>query len=422
MKLSLLGYRTAKERNLFLLCWVAYFSTYICRLNYSAVMPELSALGVYTEAQIASVSSCFFICYGVGQFINGVLGDKIEPRRMVFFGLLISGACNLILFPLHGFPLLLTLWGVNGFVQSMVWSPILRVAGDYYDEARKSKFGVDISTTVPLGTLASYGLSLLTLLLLPWNAVFLTCGAVVVLVAFLWYFGTGRTLKGMPKSAPAKGALAEPHVKALPMGRLISLFFSAGLLILLLPIAIHGALKDSVTQWVPTFMHQQFRTSTSLSLILTMVLPIINVTGAYFAQALNRKLKNEVATAMSFFTIGLLFLSVLFFWGKSSLVLTMVCLAGVTNCMFAVNVMTITLIPLHFSRYGRTSTMSGALNSIAYIGCGIANFGTGYLLEKYDWNATILLWLGIAAAAVLLSLVCLPLWKKFVQGEKAHNI
>lgn len=80
-----------------------YFATYICRLNFSAVMPELNTLGLFTKAQMASVSSCFFITYGVGQFINGFLGDRIAPRQMVFGGLLVSSLCNLLLFFAHGY-------------------------------------------------------------------------------------------------------------------------------------------------------------------------------------------------------------------------------------------------------------------------------------------------------------------------------
>lgn len=407
------GYETFKERNLFLLCWIAYFSTYLCRLNFSAIMPEISAKQLYTETQIAMISSCFFICYGIGQFINGILGDKFEPRKMVFIGLLISGLSNVILFSFHGFKIIIILWGINGFVQSMIWSPILRIAGDYYNESGRAKFGIDISTTVPLGTLASYGVCLVTMLIMPWNGVFLVCGLLVLIVSIIWYYGTGKTINDMPKVCLNKKT-DEPE-KSLPFSKLIGLFVSSGLLVLLLPIALHGALKDSVTQWVPTYMNQQFSTSTSISLILTMVLPIVNVTGAFLAHALNKKLKNEVATAMFFFMVSFVFLIILYTLGSKSLILTIICLALVTNSMFAVNVMTITMIPLHFSKYGRTSTLSGTLNSIAYIGCGLANMGTGYLLNKYNWNVTILLWGAMAVVAIILSFICMPLWNKFVK-------
>lgn len=64
------GYSTAYNGKLFLMCWIAYFSTYICRLDFSAVMPDLINDGVFTQSQTASVSSAFFICYGVGQLFS----------------------------------------------------------------------------------------------------------------------------------------------------------------------------------------------------------------------------------------------------------------------------------------------------------------------------------------------------------------
>ena len=73
------------EKRLFLLCWTAYFATYICRLNFSAVMPELNTLGLFTKgADGFRLLLRFLLHYGVGQFINGFLGDRIAPRQMVF--------------------------------------------------------------------------------------------------------------------------------------------------------------------------------------------------------------------------------------------------------------------------------------------------------------------------------------------------
>ena len=101
---SLFGYQTKNHGTLFLLCWAAYFSTYLCRLNYSAVMPELSGGNVFSSAQIASVSSVFFICYGAGQLLSGILGDRLDTRRMIFGGLFISSLSNILIFFFHSFP------------------------------------------------------------------------------------------------------------------------------------------------------------------------------------------------------------------------------------------------------------------------------------------------------------------------------
>ena len=107
------GYKNAYNGRLFLLCWIAYFSTYICRLNFSAVMPELLGSGAFTQSETAAVSSAFFICYGAGQLFSGVLCDKISARLLIFAGVLFSGLSNLFIFLFsESYTALLVLWAL----------------------------------------------------------------------------------------------------------------------------------------------------------------------------------------------------------------------------------------------------------------------------------------------------------------------
>lgn len=87
--------------------------------------------------------------------------------------MLASGLSNIVIYIFYySYTAITILWALNGIAQALVWAPLLKLAGDYYSEGEKLKFGVDISTTVPLGTLASYGVSLVTLLFAPWKYVF----------------------------------------------------------------------------------------------------------------------------------------------------------------------------------------------------------------------------------------------------------
>lgn len=407
------GYKSKNAFFTFLICWVGYFSTYVCRLNFSAVIPELQAGNVFSETRIAAVSSVFFICYGIGQFISGLVGEHLDTRKMVFFGLLVSAVCNIGIFFVHTYAVLLILWALNGAAQSMVWSPILKIASLNFDEASRTKFGIDMSTTVPIGTLLSYLVSLVTLAFLPWHYVFLTCGLFEAAVAFLW----GITTKGRFQTKSPK-TVSENAVPPMPARRIAKIVLQSGVLLLMIPIVIQGTLKDSVTQWVPSFFAGTFGSGTSFSLLLTMLLPIVNVTGAYLAKALNRTLQNEITTSMVFFGISMLFLTLLRLCGAKSMVLSLISMAAVTNCMFAVNVMLITLVPLRFAKTGRVSTIGGLLNAVAYIGCGALNLLAGKLLESNSgWNALFALWIALALAAVLVSAVCIPLWRKYCRGD-----
>lgn len=407
------GYRERDHGRLFFLCWVAYFSTYICRLNYSAVMPEFDASGLYGESQMSAVSSAFFICYGVGQLFSGSIGDRISPRTMIFWGVAVSAISNIFIFFFYdSFAVFLFLWGLNGAVQSMVWSPVLRVAGEYFGEQEKNKFGIDISTTVPLGTLASYGVSYVTMLVLPWRWVFLTCGAVTLFAAIYWLFGTKCV---MHRLQVQPGSDTPPAYHSMPLKKLFALLFSCGIILALVPIVIQGTLKDSVTQWIPTFFVENYHMGTGISLVLTMLLPVINVSGAYFAKALFKKIQNEMTVSAIFFAIAGVFLVLLAVFGSRSVVLSLICIAGVTNSMFAINVMMITMAPLRFTVYGRVSTVAGLMNAVAYIGCGLLNLVAGSLLEHSgSWKLLFVFWLILAFCAIAITLVCAVPWKRFL--------
>ena len=71
-------------------CWMAYSFSYIGRLNFSASMADMTSSGVLLKSQAGAVTTGFFICYGCGQLLSGMLGDRINPRYLVFAGLVCS--------------------------------------------------------------------------------------------------------------------------------------------------------------------------------------------------------------------------------------------------------------------------------------------------------------------------------------------
>lgn len=412
MKKTYLGYKSKDSAKLFLLCWIAYFSTYICRLNFSVCMPELTKNNILSETQIAAVSSAFFICYGAGQLFSGILGDRVSPRILIFIGTFVSAISNLMIFLLYSSHICLTLlWGLNGIVQSLVWSPILRIAGDYFDGKDRTKFGTDISTSVTLGTLASYGIGLATLVLLPWRYVFLTCGLCTLAASIFWFVETGKLklYNNTVKITTQKGDVS------LSFKQFMKLFITSGCLVMIIPIAIHGTLKDSVTQWIPTFFSDKFNFGTDISVLLTMVLPIVNVSGAYIARAINNKLQNVLKTSVVFFAVTMVFLALMRIIGINSAVFSLLCVAVITTAMHAANVMFITMVPLSFTKYSCVSTVAGLLNATAYIGCGALNLVAGKVLSssQSSWDGLFIFWLAICVAAIFVTVYCSVVWKKF---------
>ena len=73
------------------------------------------------------------------------------------------------------------------------------------------------------------------------------------------------------------------------------------------------------------------------------------------------------------------------------------------------NTLVVNLLPHHFVKMGRAATVSGFLNSMAYLGTAISTFTIGIMVESSGWNRTIFGWFIMTAAAMV---ICFLLYKK----------
>ena len=107
--------------------WIVYAASYFIRTCYAAAIAPIVAEGHFSKGEIGLMGTAFFICYGAGQLISGLIGDKVNPFFMLIFGAATGGLCCFFMPFADSFPLMLSIWGANGLFQSMLWSPILRI-------------------------------------------------------------------------------------------------------------------------------------------------------------------------------------------------------------------------------------------------------------------------------------------------------
>ena len=117
---------------IFLLCWCAYFLTYLGRLNYSALMVEIIRTGILSQSQAGALGTAFFFCYALGQLLSGWLGKYFSSTQIIFCGLFSSGLINLCMGMFPGFLLMLLLWAFNGIVQSLIWPQLIQIFSSWF--------------------------------------------------------------------------------------------------------------------------------------------------------------------------------------------------------------------------------------------------------------------------------------------------
>ena len=404
-------------------CWLVYTVAYIARNTYSASIVTLTGSGLLDEKSAGLVGTLYFILYGTGHLINGILADRISPVAMVVTGLLGTTACNLLMTQVTPTLWLMCLvWGANGFLQAMLWSPIIAIVSGRVLPAIKPRALVFISTTVPLGTVLAYAItSLCSYGGASWRVpyVIAAIGAVAACAVFAVI---GRATLGSSKTAldAPSGESAAKHtvqVQPIPKGRSIVAYLAAtGALVFLVPVVFHGMLKDGVIAWVPNILKDAYGTTESLSTALAVLLPLANLCGSLVSNALFLHVfkRNHAATGACVMLIAAVPTALVINTSSMPLVAGIACLAVLSMLMSGFNYLFSTLVPSLFSVYGRTATVSGIFNAAIYVGSAVSMYLFAKVKEMFSWSATIALWLGLTVASALVLIIMIRPWRRFL--------
>lgn len=407
----------------FLVCWVAYFSSYLGRLNFSASITEIVSQNVLNKSQAGLIGTAFFCSYGAGQLFSGILGDKVSSKFMVFTGLTASAVVNVVMGCTSSATVMIVLWLFNGFAQSLTWSPIVKIFADRLPRRQCVRACVNISTSMAAGTLGAYLMSAGCIALMGWRSVFFAGALLMVLVALLWFISITK----IERHADQKGFLEaeedepsqegdpapkKPSVAAgQPIGKIL---IASGLVFFAAAIIMEGILKDGVTTWTPTYISEVFHLGSVVSILVTTLLPIVNLAGVYVADYLKDKVfHDELLTSGTLFLATIASLIILILFGKYSVILATLMLAVTTSAMLGINTMIIGLIPLYFARANQVSTVTGLLNALAYLGSAISTYGFGALSEYAGWNMTIVVWCLVAALGIVACLMGRRIWNRY---------
>ncbi len=166
------------------LSYLAYFFYYFTRKHLGVATPAMVESG-YSDTLIGWVQTGYGICYAIGQFLSGALGDRLGPRIALCAGMILSGIASLAfgLFPFIG--VLVVCLSVNGLFQSTGWPNACNVVSQWVGHAHRGRvmgvwmtcyiFGSMAANLVAGHLLGSFG----------WREIFLVTGVVVILIGII---------------------------------------------------------------------------------------------------------------------------------------------------------------------------------------------------------------------------------------------
>lgn len=395
------------QRKTFLLCWIVYAFVYLGRVNISVAIPEIQATLGFTKAQVGMIGSVFFWIYGVGHLINGYIGDKVSSRKYIFISLILSGLINIFFGFSASLITMIILWGLNGYVQSMVWGPMIKTLSFWFENNQRGKIATAISTSMVGGYFLAWGLVGVVIGKSNWNWAFWLPGICILIYAVIWFLFLKDKPEDVGFKSPNEEITSSKNIqnnedKTNNSIGLLQLLNKYKLWFIVVVCIAKGIIKEGISLWGPTFLMETQGLNLKATISLILLIPLMNFFGMIFTGWLSKKYNDkDYLTIITLFLISIITNLCLIKMGHLSAVLGLLFIGISSATMYGSNTILMGAIPMKYAKYNKTSSIAGFLDFISYMAAGFSVSLTGLIVDKFGWNGVLILWISTAVLAVV---------------------
>lgn len=374
------------------LCTVSYLAVYLARNILGAVTPQMTQGGVFSTEQIGTLSSLFFICYAVGQLINGAIGDKIKSKFMMSLGLILAGISNLLFSHLAHLPVIpYVAYCFTGFFLSMIYGPMTKVVA----ENTELKYATRCSLGFTFASFLGSPFAGVFAAALAWQAVFTVSSVLLAIMgAFCFIMFTVFEAKGLVRYGEYKPQSKGGNVKLLIKHRIIKFALIA---------ILTGVVRTTVVFWLTAYISEYLGFSPETSAVIYTAATLVISLSAFIAIFVYESLKNNMdLTILLAFSLSAISFAVVFFIKLPIVNIIFMILAIMSsNCAAT----------MLWSRYcpslrdtGMVSGATGFLDFCSYMAAAISSAVFANAVSAIGWDMLILIWLALMLCGVAVAL------------------
>jgi MFS transporter, OPA family, glycerol-3-phosphate transporter len=386
--------------------WLTYGSFYFCRNNLGIALPGLQSEFGYSKSELGTILMSLKLAYGVGQFINGQLAERISAKKLLAAGMLCSAALNVLFGFGTGFYFLLFVWAANGYVQALGWPPTMRVAANWFSPTRRGRAIGIIGTGYQLRGALTFVVAGWSAEQFGWRGALYVPAAILTAAAvhMVWF------LKEAPSEPPEHpGGFLKDSAPRGPSNdergsfrrNILVTLGNPALWLVAVALCLLDACRYGFTDWGVTHLKEVQGASVSGAAFKYAVLPFGGIMGAFAAGwATDRFFGGRRAPVICLLLLVLGGLAVFYHYIVTvSLVLSVVVLFLVGFCIFGPQVLLVGTMPVDLARFGTAAAAAGFVNFMGYMGAAAGDKLTGHLADTHGWQIAVFFWAGCAFAA-----------------------
>lgn len=396
---------------------ILYCFLYCGRQNLSYAMPAMMQEAGWTALQLGVLSSVQFWTYGLGHLFNGRLGEIFGVNRFIIAGMFLSAAMNILIGFQSSLLFITVLWGLNGFFQSMLWSPGMALLSNWWPGSKRgfaTGFANAFSGLGSVATAFAVSFSLLLFDNFGWGGGFIGPALIMIVIGIIYpFFAKEKPSKvGLPEYVDSNNAREEqdnelkeiiaqkgkfyPYLHLLKQWR-----FDLWLII----IACSSISRYGLLTWIPTYFVDVFGVDIEEGIIGSVVCPLGMAFGALIIPWLSDYFWSQNRLPWVSICAGSAAIIVFIFMGVGPGLVASVLLFSAGFFIYGINSL-VWAFATDIGGRAFAGTATGILDCSAYLGASVqAIFFGSVLTNSGNWNLVFTCIAGICVVMIVATVI-----------------
>jgi sugar phosphate permease len=376
--------------------WLAYATYYLGRKGFSVSKARVvKELGV-GEGTLAAIDTGYLAAYAVGQFVSGLIGDRIGARRLVSFGMLFAALTCAAFGTAQSSAVMLAAFTLNGLAQSTGWPGTTKGMAEWTKPERRGAVMGLWCTSYQVGGIIATWFCTLMLSRYGWRSAFFgpaLCIAVVGGIVFLTLRpGPYAVTSTMPGASLAARIGIDREVYRNPT------LWCYGFAYFFIKL-----IRYSVLFWLPYYLHTALGLKEADAGYLSISFEVGGVLGAVSIGLLSdrfNQLSRSIIAACGLVGLALALL-VYARLEPSSAVLQFSLMALIGGLLFGPDSLVSAAAAQDAGGPMAAARATGFVNGIGSIGALLQGYVTVGLRKSFGWSAVFYVFVGFALLSAL---------------------
>ncbi|MCH7771659.1 MAG: MFS transporter [Bacteroidetes bacterium] len=410
---------------IFGITWLAYVGFYLTRASFSVAkigILEDPNLSITTE-NMGVIDGIYLTAYAVGQFVWGMLGDKVGTRKIVLLGLTMSIVAGFAM----GVSSIMLAFGVfallQGLSQSTGWAPLTKNITNWFSLKERGVVMGWWATNYTIGGLIGAPLAgLAAAYFLDWRYAFFIPAIVLAVILILFFILQKNKPEdiGLPiieeyhnEEPPPKEAKNDEIVNEPEEGSWKSIIGVIKNPMVLLLGTVYFFLKPTryaILFWGPLYISESLGTGMAESAFINSAFFLagpLSVLAAGYASDKIFQSRRMPYSVISLFALAIL----LFFFNDLASVHSSLVSAGllflVGFLIYGPDSLVSATAAIDFGTRKGASTASGIINGMGSVGAIAGGTIPGFFKDSWGWDGVFMF---LSASVLIASLLMIPKW------------